>query len=166
MNQTAARRLLEDVEHLLAVAEAVEEGRQGAHVHAEAGEEEQVRVDALQLVHDGADVLHALRDLDAQTLLDAHAEGVAVLRGPEVVEAVGQRQRLGVGQALAHLLDAAVDVAAVDVELADNLTLERDAEAQHAVRGGVLGTDVDDVLALVEQDGVRLRMKLPSGSSS
>ena len=111
-----------------------------------------MRVDALQLVHDGADVLHALRHLDAQTLLDAHAEGVAVLRGPEVVEAVGQRQRLGVGQALAHLLDAAVDVAAVDVELADNLTLERDAEAQHAVRGGVLGTDVDDILALLEQE--------------
>ena len=79
LDQAAAGGLLEDVEHLLAVAEAVEEGRQCPHIHAEAREEEQVRVDALQLVHDRADVLHALRDLDTHRPLDAHAEGMAVL---------------------------------------------------------------------------------------
>ena len=101
-------------------------------------------------VHDRADVLHALGDLDPHRPLDAHAQRVAVLRGAEVVEPVREREGLRIGQLLAHLLDAAVDVAAVYVELADDLALERDAEAQHAVRGRVLGTDVDDVLALVE----------------
>ena len=71
-------------------------------------------------------------------------------RRPEVVEAVGQGEGLRIGQALAHLLDAAVYVATVHVELADDLALERDAEAQHAVRSRVLGADVDDVLVLLE----------------
>ena len=151
LDQAAAGGLLQDVEHLLAVAETVEEGRQRAHVHAQAGEEEQVRINALQLVHDRADVLHALRHLDAQPLFDAHAEGVAVLRRPEVVETVRQGEGLGIGQLLAHLLDAAVDVAAVHVEFFNDLAFERHAEAQHAVRGRVLGTDVDDVLLLLEK---------------
>ena len=76
---------------------------------------------------------------------------MAVLRGPEIVEAVRQGQRLGIGQLLAHLLDAAVDVAAVNVEFADDLAFERHAETQHAVRRRVLRADVDDVLVLLEE---------------
>ena len=111
-----------------------------------------MRVDTLQLVHDGAYVLHALAHLQPQTLLDAHAECVSVLRGSEIVQTVGQGQCLRIGQALAHLLDAAVYVSAVYVELADDLAFERDAETEHAVRGRVLRADVDHILTLVEYD--------------
>ena len=152
LDQAPAGGLLQNVEHLLTVAEPIEKGRQGPHIHAEAGKEQQVRVDTLQLVHDRADVLHALGHLHPQPLLDTPAERMAVLRRPEVVEAVGKRQRLGVGQAFAHLLDAAVDVTAMHVELADDLAFERHAETQHAVRGGVLRADVDDIFVLLEQD--------------
>ena len=76
---------------------------------------------------------------------------MAVLRSPEVIETVGQGQRLGIGQRLAHLLDTAVDVAAVHVEFFDNLAFERHAETQHAVRRRVLGAYVDDVLLLLEK---------------
>ena len=149
--QAASRGLLQDVKHLLTVAEPVEERRQSPHVHTETREEQQVRINALQLVHDRADILHPLRHLDAQPLLDAHAERMAVLRGPQIIQPVRKGQRLGIGQPLAQLLDAAVDITAVHVELLDDLALQRHPEAQHTVRRRVLGTDVDDVFVLFEE---------------
>ena len=150
-DEASAAGLLKDVEHLLAVAETIEEGCRGTQVLAEAGEEQDVRVDTLQLVHDGADVLHAAAHLHAHGLLDAHAQRVAVLHGAQVVQTVGQGQCLRVGQAFVHLLDAAVDVSAVHVNLVDVLALERYSEAQHAVRGRVLGADVHYIFVVAEK---------------
>ena len=76
---------------------------------------------------------------------------MAVLRSAEVIQTVGKSERLGIGQAFAQLFDAPVDVAAVYVELFDDFAFERYAEAEHAVRGRVLRTDVDDVLVLLEE---------------
>ena len=78
---------------------------------------------------------------------------MAVLRGPKVVETVREGERLRIGQFLADLLNAAVDIAAVHVQLADDLALKRDAETQHAVRCRVLGTDVDHIFVLLEKSG-------------
>jgi len=63
----------------------------------------------------------------------------------------GKSERLGIGQAFAQFFDAPVDVAAVYVEFFDDFAFERYAEAEHAVRGRVLRTDVDDVLVLLEE---------------
>ena len=90
-----------DVEHFFPVAEAVEEGGQRSHVHAEAGPEEEVGGEAVELVHDGADVFDAFRYFQSHGFFDAHAEGVAVLVGGKVVQSVGQGERLRVGEAFA-----------------------------------------------------------------
>ena len=123
-DETSATSLFEDVEHFFTVAEAVEEGGCGTHVLTEAGKVQDVRVDTLQFVHDGADVLHAFAHFHAHGLLDAHAQGMAALHGAQVVQTVGQGQSLRVGEALVHLLDAAVDVSAVGVYLSDDFTVQ------------------------------------------
>ena len=74
LDQASASGLFEDVEHLLAVAETVEEGRQRTHIHTETGEEEQVRIDTLQFVHDGADVLYAFRHLHVRVPSTMHMQ--------------------------------------------------------------------------------------------
>ena len=86
----------EDVEIFFTVAEAVEEGGQCAEIHCQTGVEKQVRVDALQLVHDGTDDCTRSRYLYAHGLFDTHTQGMAVLVSAQVVQTVGQRQCLRV----------------------------------------------------------------------
>ena len=62
---------LDEVEHVLAVAEAVERGRERADLQAHLAEEQEERRDAAELGEDGADVLRARRRLDAHELLGA-----------------------------------------------------------------------------------------------
>ena len=115
-----------------------------------------MRVDTLQLVHDGANHLHAVAHLDACCLFDGHAQCVAALHGTQIVHAVGQGKRLRIGIALVEFFDASVDVAQLRVHLLDAFALEGYAEVEHAVCGGVLRAYVhhvviggkDDVLGL------------------
>ena len=62
---------LDEVEHVLAVAEAVERGRDRADLQAHLAEEQQERRDARQLGEDRAQVLRARRRLDPHQLLGA-----------------------------------------------------------------------------------------------
>ena len=152
LNQSATGSSLEDIENLFAVAEAVEESGQGSQVHAQAGEEEQVRVDALQFVHDGTDVLHTFAHLDAHRLFDAHAQCVAVVMGAQIVQAVGQCQGLRIGEAFAHLLNASVYIAAVYVQFLDDFPFQGNTEAEDTMSSRVLRTYINNVFVLVEQD--------------
>ena len=133
LDEASAGGLLEDVEHHLTFAEAVEERGEATHVKHQTGEVEQVGVDTLQLVHDGTDVLRTLGNLDAGSLLDAHAQGMAALVCAQVVQTVGQGECLRVGEALVHLLDAAVDVSADRVYTLHRLTVEGDTHTQCSV---------------------------------
>ena len=60
LDQTATSGLLHDVQYVLTVAHAVEECGQGTQVLCGTAKIEQVRVDTLQLVHDGTDVADAV----------------------------------------------------------------------------------------------------------
>src|SRR3546814_16891084 len=55
-------------------------------------------------------------------------------------------QRLEVGLVFAELLGAAVKEADVRVDALNDLAVELEDEAQHAVRGGVLRAEVDRVV--------------------
>ena len=70
---------------------------------------------------------------------------------PQIIETIGQRERLRIGHALAHFLRTAVDITAMHVDLLDDLALERGTEAQYAMRRRVLGADVDHILLFVEK---------------
>ena len=83
-----------------------------------------MRVDTLQLVHDGADVLHAVAHFNTHCLLDARTQGMAILMSAQIIKAVGQCQRLRVGKAFAHLFDTPVDVSTVGIYLINGFTLQ------------------------------------------
>ena len=123
-NKASAASFLEDVEYLLAVAETIEERGQSTKVHCETRVEQQVRVYALQFVHDGTDILHTVAYFNAHSLLDACTKGVAVLMCAQIIQTVSQCQCLRVGETFAHLLDAPVDVAAVGIYLLDGFTFQ------------------------------------------
>ena len=109
-----------------------------------------------QLVHHQADELGAAGHLDAEGLLDAHAHAVTVDVGGHVVHALGVEEHLGIGQALTHLLDAAVDVSADDVDLLHRLAVEAGTVAHHAVGGRVLRADVDNILVVLKDLALHL----------
>ena len=135
---------LHNVENLFANAESIEQHCGCAEVHAICADEEAVGSNARELVHDHADHLSAARDLNAGSLLDGHTEAVVVWVGREVVRTIHEVESPGISELLADLLDATVDVAAVEVDLLDGLTVDSCTETEHAVSGRVLRADVDN----------------------
>ena len=134
---------LDEVEHAVALAEAVEEQRDAAQVDRAGAEEDEVVVDALQLGEDRADPLAAARHLEAEQLLDRHAEHELVAEERVVVGPGRVRDRLPVRLLLHVLLDARVHVADLVVQADDRLAVERRDEAQHAVRRRVVRAEVE-----------------------
>ena len=150
LDKPPARGLLEDVKNHLALAETVEEGSKRTHVHHKARIEKQVRSHALQLVHDGTDILCAFRNLDARRPLDTHAQRVAVLVRAQVVQPVRESQRLWISQAFAQLLNAAMDITQHGIDFLHRLAVERGAQAQGTVRRRMLRPDVHHEVIRVE----------------
>ncbi len=83
-----------------------------------------------------------MRHLNAQRLLNGHAQAVAIDVGGHIVQTLGVEQRLRIGEALAQFLDAAVYVTTHHVHLFHHLAVERHAIAHHTVRRGVLRAKV------------------------
>ena len=148
----AAGGALDQVEHVLAVAEAVERRRERADLQAHLAEEQHERGDARELGEDRADVLRARRRLDVHQLLGRVDERHLVGEARQPVDAVDQRGDLRVGAELGELLVAAVHVADHRVGREHALAVEAHHEAQRAVGGGVLRPEVEDHVAGVELD--------------
>ena len=134
---------LEEVEHAVALAEAVEEQRDAAEVDRAGAEEDQVVVQPLQLGEDRADPLAAARHLEPEQLLDRHAVDELVAEERVVVGPGRVRDRLPVRLLLHVLLDARVHVAELVVQADDGLAVERRDEPQHAVGRGVVRPEVE-----------------------
>ncbi len=134
---------LEQVEDLLALAEAVPEHRHRAEVERARPEPHEVGHDPVELEVDDPQVLRPRRDLEAEQRLDRAAEGHRVEVVGEVVHPLDHRDHLPVRLLLGGLLDPRVDVADDRADVADDLALERRQQAQDAVRGGVMRADVE-----------------------
>jgi hypothetical protein len=102
------------------------------------------------LARQHAQPLAALRRLDAEQLLDRHAEREVREDRRVVVEPVGVRDRLVPRSRLALLLEAAVQVADHHVDVDDVLAVELDEELHRAVRGRMRRTHVEQLVLGVE----------------
>ena len=151
LDKTAACRFLHNVQHLLTLAHTIYECRECAKVLCAAAVEQQMAVDTLQLVHYCTDILDAVRQFHAHSLLYHRAEGMAVHHRAQIVHTVCQGQSLRIGVAFAHLLYSAVYVSAVRIYLLYGLSLKHCLQAEHSMRGRVLRTDVDDIVVGREQ---------------
>ena len=133
-----------EAQDLLALSPAVEHHRHGAEVHAVGGQEQHVRSEAVHLAHQHADPLRPFGHLDAQQLLGRQREDELVEQRRGVVHARDVGGALHVGQLLAGLLHAGVEVADDGLGPRDRLAVELEHQAQHAVGRRVLGAHVHD----------------------
>ncbi len=110
----------------------------------------QVIAEPRKLAGHRAQPLAALGCLEVEQLLDR--EAVADVREDRrvVVEAIGVRDRLVPGAAFAFLLEAAVQVADLDVEIDDRLAVEFDQELDGAVRRRVRRPHVEELMLGVQ----------------
>ena len=141
MHALAARHL-EEVQELLALAEAVPPDRDRAEVQRTRPEPHEVAHDPVELHVDDAQVLGARRHVDLKQRLDGAAERVGVEVVGEVVHPLDDGDDLPVAHLLGGLLDAGVHVADDRLDVAQDLAVERDEQPQHTVRRRMVGTDV------------------------
>ncbi len=135
------------VHELLALLEAEEEHRHRADVEAVRAEPHEVVQDARDLVEHHADVLRALGGLDAEQPLDGEHVRVLVTHHGHVVEPVHVADGLVEGLGLGQLLGAAVQQPDVRIGLLDDLAIELEHQAQHAVRRRMLRPEVHRVVS-------------------
>ena len=134
---------LEEVEHPVALAERVPEGRDRSQLERGRAEPDEVRVDAVQLGEQRPHPDRLRRHLDAEQLLDRHHERELVRLERDVVHARRVRDRLPPGLLLHRLLEARVEVADDRLEADDGLAVQLEDEPEHAVHGRVVGAEVD-----------------------
>ena len=146
--------------HEVADHHEVEERRHRAQLHQPGGHARQVIDEARILGQQRAQVAAARRDLDPHQLLDRFAIGEVVDQRRDVVEAVDVGDEVVPGVRLALLLEAAVQVAGMDVGAQHALAVELGDDLHGPVRGRVRRPDVDDdgvvAVAVVERgpDGI------------
>ena len=154
-------RLLEEGEDHFALTEAVDQHGGGAEVPAVGGHPQQVRRHPVQLAHQHADPGGARWRLDVQERLGRQGEDQLVVERRQVVHPGHVGGALDVGQLLALLLHAGVEVADDGLGAQDRLAVQLEHEAQHAVGRGVLGPHVDDrrlVVAALDVDVGRIHV--------
>ena len=131
--ETRAAILLEDLQDLFAVAEAVEQRCQRADVERMRAQPHLVACQAVQLGQDHADVPGALRRFHAQQLFHRLAVTQPVGNGGDVIHAVNVRIELHVGAVLGDLLDAAMQVPYNTVGAQNLFAVKLEDDSQHAV---------------------------------
>ena len=152
-----ARDRLVAVEQILALAEAVEEDAHGADVERMGGEPHQVVQDARDLVEQRADVLRALRHLDAEQLLDGAHIAVLVAHHGHIVQTVHVADGLIVRLVFGQLFGAAMQQPDMRIGAFDDFAVHLQHQTQHAVRGRMLGAEVQGVIADLRHDGLPRR---------
>ena len=85
--------------------------------------------------------------VDLEQLFAGEAEGVLLVHRRHIVEAVEIADRLQVGLVLDQLFGAAVQQADVRIDAGHHLPVELEHQAQHAVGGRMLRTEIDVELA-------------------
>ena len=139
----AARGALVEDHQLLALLEAPERRGQRADIHRLRRDVEEMRKQPADLGIEHADELAAARHLDAEQPLDGEAEGVLLVHRRDVVEPVEIGHRLQIGLVLDQLLGAAMEQADMRIDALDDLAVELEHQAQHAMRRRMLRPEVD-----------------------
>ena len=142
----AGSALIEDHE-FFALFKAPERRRQRANIHGLRRHIEQVVEHPADLAIQHAHIFAAPRHGDAGQLFSGHAEGVLLIHRRDVVEAVEIADALEIGLVLEQFLGAAVKQADMRIDALDNLAVQLQHQAQHAVRSRVLRTEIDREIA-------------------
>jgi hypothetical protein len=148
ISSSSKERLGYPTQKPLALLEPPQRRGERTHVHGLRGDVEEMRKQAADLGIEHADELGALRDGDADELLYRERKGVLLVHRRHVVEAVEIRQRLEIGLVLNQLLGAAVEKPDMRIDALDDLAVELEHKAQHAMRGRMLRPEIDGEFAV------------------
>ncbi len=143
---------------LVALDEAVQDRGQAAQVQRHPALEQRVAGDPVELAGEHPDVLRPARHLDVQQLLERHHGRPLHEQRADVLERVELADDVVEVRGLAQLLDAAVEIAEHRVQVHDPLAVDLEHDAQHPVRGWVLGAHVEEHLAVAERVELRLAL--------
>ena len=103
---------------------------------------DQVRSNALKLHQDHTQGLGARRHIQVNQFLDRHTIRQVVAHRVHVIEAVGHHFGLLIGLGFHVLFDAGVQETDIGNAVDDDLAIQLQQQAQHAVRGGMLRAHV------------------------
>ena len=132
---------------LLTLFKAPQERCQGTNIHSVGQDRHEVVQDAGDLAKESTDVLGTDGDVDVQQLLNGEREALLVGHHGDIVETVEVGQGLQVCAVLDKLLGTAVQQTNVGVGAHDLLSVELQNQTQHTVGSGMLGPEVDCVVA-------------------
>ncbi len=149
--EARAAILLEDLQHLFAIAEAIEQRRDGADVERVRAQPYLVAGDAAQLSQNDANVLRPRRGLHVEQFLDGFAVTQSVGDRGDVIHAVHVGIEHRVGAVLGNLLYAAMQVANDALGAQNFLAVQLQDDAQHAVRGRVLRPHVEHEFRRIQE---------------
>ena len=141
--ETGAGQLLGQIVNHLAVLEGVEKDGHRPDVHGVSPDAKQVRRNAGQLTADHPDGLAAWRQFPAHQFFHRQRISHVVGQRGEVIEPVRVGHELVVLHVLRDLLVATVEITDIRVGLGNNLAVQLEHDAQHAVRRRVRRTHVD-----------------------
>ncbi len=111
--------------------------------------------DAADFAEQHPDQLGANRHRHLDQLFDGQAEGVFLVHRRHIVEPIEIGDVLEVGARLHQLFGAAVQQADMRIDALDDLAVQFQHQAQHAVRGRVLRAEIERELAVVLFLGAR-----------
>src|SRR5690606_31173250 len=147
-------QLAEDIQQVLPLPPGVQERRGGAQVQGKGSEPNQMAGDALQFVHDDADILRPLGNLHAGQPFGGHDQRRLAGDGRQVVGTVGVGDDLTDGPLFSNLLEATVQVTNVGDRLDHLFALKAHHNPQDPVGAGVLRPHIDEQLILPDLGGV------------
>src|SRR6266699_2767405 len=142
-----SRGALVEYHQLLALLKAPQRRGERADVHGLGRDVEQMRQQPADLGIEHPDELRAFGHMDAQQLLGCQAERMLLVHRRDVVESVEIGQGLQIGLVFDQLLGSTVQQADVRIDALDDLAVELEHQAQHAMRGRVLGPEIDGEIA-------------------
>jgi hypothetical protein len=107
-----------------------------------------MRQEPPNLAVEDPDQLAAPGHLKAQKLLGGEHERMLLIHRRYIVEPIEIAERLQIGLVLDQLLSAAVQKADMRIDALDDLAVQFQDQAQHAVRGRMLWSEIDGEAAL------------------
>ena len=129
-------------EHL-ALAHGVKQHGHRAQVHGQRANDEQMARNPGEFGHQHAYILGAFGHLYVEQAFDGNGKSQVVGGRADVVQPVGQRKDLRIGEVLGQFLGAAVQVADEGVGALDDFPVHLQDEPQHAMGAGMLGSEVE-----------------------
>ena len=139
-------RPLEEIHAIFAQVHDPQVRRERAHVENVRAHVEHVVADARQLGKQHPQILRAFGHFEIEQLLNREHIGMLLTQRRAVIQAVEVRQRLQISLLLDQLFGAAVKQADMRIDALDHFAIQLHHHAQNAVRGRVLGAEIDRVI--------------------